>query len=178
MERRRTTPMMGRDPGRLSSCVCSTLRMVTRAVTQFYDDVLRPSGLRVTQFSILATIARMGEANLKQLEDTLAIDQTTLTRSLKLLERENVVGRVPHPDGRIKVMRVTAKGRRALGVARPLWAHAQDKVLREVGTKAWADAQRGLAHLLDVAVERRGWSRGRRRVQPRRAPRRRRLVAS
>ena len=52
--------------------------MVARAVTQLYD-VLRPSGLRVTQFSLLATIARMGEANLKQLEDTLAIDQTTLT---------------------------------------------------------------------------------------------------
>jgi DNA-binding MarR family transcriptional regulator len=136
--------------------------MVTRAVTQLYDDVLRPSGLRVTQFSILATIARMGEANLRQLEDTLAIDQTTLTRSLNLLERDGVTERVPHPDGRIKAMRITAKGRRALDVARPLWAQAQDKVLRELGTRAWADAQRRLAHLLDVAVE----SRGRRRVQP------------
>ncbi len=178
MERRGTTPMMGRDPGRLSPCVCSTLRMVTRAVTQLYDDVLRPSGLRVTQFSILTTIARMGEANLRQLADTLAIDQTTLTRSLDLLEREGVTERVPHPDGRIKAMVLTAKGRRALEIARPLWAQAQDKVLRELGTKAWADAQRRLAHLLYVAVESRGRSRGRRRVQPRRAPRRRRLVAS
>src|SRR5712691_986462 len=63
----RLTP--GQDLGRLSPCVCSTLRMVTRAVTQLYDDVLRPSGLRVTQFNILATIARMGEANLTQLDD-------------------------------------------------------------------------------------------------------------
>src|SRR2546428_302631 len=75
----------GPDPRRLSPCVCSTLRMVSRAVTQLYDDILRPSGLRVTQFSILATIARMGEANLRQLEHPLAIDQTTLTRSLGLL---------------------------------------------------------------------------------------------
>jgi DNA-binding MarR family transcriptional regulator len=52
--------------------------MVARAVTQLYD-VLRPSGLRATQFSLLATIARMGEADLKQLEDTLAIDWTTPT---------------------------------------------------------------------------------------------------
>jgi DNA-binding MarR family transcriptional regulator len=58
--------------------------MVTRAVTQLYDDVLRPSGLRVTQFSILETLARLGDANLKQLEDRLAIDQTTLTRSAGL----------------------------------------------------------------------------------------------
>ena len=138
--------------------------MVSRAVTQLYDEVLRPSGLRVTQFSILAVMARMREANLRQLEDALAIDQTTLTRSLSLLERDGVIERVPHPDGRIKAMRLTARGRRALDVARPLWAQAQNKVLRELGTKAWVDAQRRLAHLLSVTVKRRG-------------PGRRRLVA-
>jgi DNA-binding MarR family transcriptional regulator len=138
--------------------------MVSRAVTQLYDDVLRPSGLRVTQFSILASIARMGEANLRQLEDALAIDQTTLTRSLNLLERDSVIARVPHPDGRIKAMRLTSKGRRVLEAARPLWARAQGKVLRELGTKAWADAQRRLAHLLYVVVKKRGPGRRRRRM--------------
>jgi DNA-binding MarR family transcriptional regulator len=129
--------------------------MVTRVVTQLYDDLLRPSGLRVTQFSILASIARLGEANLKQLEDALAIDQTTLTRSLGLLERDGLIERAPHPDGRIKPMRLTPKGRRALAVANPLWAQAQRQVLREFGTGAWADAQRRLARLHRVAVKRR-----------------------
>src|SRR5207253_1879001 len=82
--------------------------------TQLYDDVLRPSGIRVTQFSILATIARLGEASLTQLEDELAIDQTTLTRSLGLLERDGVIERASHPDGRVKAMRLASKGRRAL----------------------------------------------------------------
>ena len=99
MEPQATGVADGRKPGRLSPCVCSTLRMVSRAVTQLYDDILRPSGLRVTQFSILATIARSGEANLRQLEEALAIDQTTLTRSLNLLERDRVIERVPHPTG-------------------------------------------------------------------------------
>jgi DNA-binding MarR family transcriptional regulator len=166
MSRRGVIRTTGPDPDRLSPCVCSTLRMVTRAVTQLYDDVLRPSGLRVTQFSILATLARLGEANLRQLEDALAVDQTTLTRSLNLLERDGVIERVPHPDGRIKAMRPTTKGRRVLEVARPLWAQAQGLVLRELGTRPWADAKRRLAHLLDVAVE----SRGRRRGQPSNAP--------
>ncbi len=156
MNRRGTRPAGGQDLGRLSPCVCGTLRMVSRAVTQLYDEVLRPSGLRVTQFSILEVMTRMGEANLRQLEDALAIDQTTLTRSLNLLERDGVIERVPHPDGRIKAMRLAPKGRRALEVARPLWAQAQKKVLRELGTKAWADAQRRLAHLLSVTVKRRG----------------------
>jgi len=155
MSRSRPAPSLGRDRGPLSPCVCSTLRMAARAVTQLYDDLLRPSGLRVTQFSILAAIARMGDANLRRLEVALAIDQTTLTRSLNLLEREGVIERASHPDGRVKAMRLTSRGRRALEAARPLWAQAQDKVLRELGTKAWADAQRRLTHLLRVAVEKR-----------------------
>jgi len=97
MEPRATGVTDGRKPGRLSPCVCSTLRMVSRAVTQLYDDILRPSGLRVTQFSILATIARSGEANLRQLEAALAIDQTTLTRSLSLPQRDRVIERVVVP---------------------------------------------------------------------------------
>src|SRR5881628_105747 len=157
----RITRVTRQDTRRLP-CVCNTLRMVTRAVTQLYDDTLRPSGVRVTQFSILAIIAHMGEANLKQLEDTLAVDQTTLTRSLNLLERDGLIERAPHPDGRVKAMRLTANGRRTLEVARPLWAQAQDKVLRELGTKAWADAQRRLAHLLHLAVEKRRLGRKRR----------------
>ena len=171
MHGRSIRPRNGPDRERLSPCVCSTLRMVSRAVTQLYDDVLRPSGLRVTQFSILATIARLGEANLRQLEDMLAIDQTTLTRSLKLLERNGAIDRVPHPDGRIKAMTLTSKGRKALEAARPLWARAQDRVLRELGTTAWADAQRRLAHLLRVAVKKRRRTRGQSRAQPRRARR-------
>ena len=156
----------GQDRGRLSPCVCNTLRMVTRGVTQLYDDCLRPSGLRVTQFTVLAAIARPGEASLTQLEDELAIDQTTLTRSVSLLERRGVIERASHPDGRVKAMRLTAKGRQALDVARPLWAQAQGKVLRALGTKAWADAERRLTRLHHVAVKTRRLGREGTRVEP------------
>jgi len=155
--------MNGRARPRLSPCVCNALRMASRVVTQLYDDILRPSGLRVTQFSILATIAGKGEANLRQLEAVLALDQTTLTRSLNLLERDRLIERVSHPDARIKAMRLTAKGQRTLSAARPLWRAAQDTVLRELGTTAWADAERRLARLLHVAVEKRRLHRDRRR---------------
>ena len=156
---------MTRAAAPLSPCVCNTLRMATRVVTQLYDDVLRPSGLRVTQFSMLAAIARLEEANLRQLEEALAIDQTTLTRSLGLLERDGLTERVDNPDRRVKAMRLTAKGRATLAAARPLWSLAQDRVLRELGAKGWADARRRLAHLLEVAVR----TRGSRRERARRA---------
>lgn len=138
--------------------------MVARAATQLYDDVLRPSGLRVTQLGILGTIARRGEASVKQLEDVLAVDQTTLTRGLGLLERDRLIERAPHPDGRIKAMRLTPKGRRTLDVARPLWARAQDEVLRELGAKAWDDAQRRLTRVFHVVVSKRRHGSRRRRV--------------
>ena len=108
--------------------------MVSRAVTQLYDDVLRSSGL--------------------------------MTRSLNLLERDGVIERVPHPEARIKAMTLTSRGRRTLEAARPLWARAQDKVLWEVGTTAWADAQPRLAYLLRVAVKKRRPIPGRSHVQP------------
>ena len=60
MDRRGVKAGRGPAGGRASPCVCNTLRMVTRAVTQLYDEALQPSGLRVTQFSILASIARAG----------------------------------------------------------------------------------------------------------------------
>jgi hypothetical protein len=52
-------------------------------------------------------------------------------------------------------MRLTGKGKRLLDMARPLWAQAQDRVLRELGPSVWADAQRRLARLLHVAVVKR-----------------------
>jgi DNA-binding MarR family transcriptional regulator len=145
--------------------------MVTRAVTQLYDDALRPSGLRVTQFSMLETLARLGEANLKQLEDRLAIDQTTLTRSLNRLGRDGLIERVPHPDARIKAVKPTSNGRQALAMARPLWAQAQRAVLQGVGIRAWANAQRHLTRVLGIAVDRR--ERRRRRRSPRDARKKR-----
>src|SRR3989442_6332322 len=119
MERPATGVSGERESVRLSPCVCSTLRMVSRAVTQLYDDILRPSGLRVTQFSILATMARSGEANLRQLQAGLAIDQTTLTPSLNLLQPDRMIERVPHPNGRIKAIRLKRTGRRVLDAAQP-----------------------------------------------------------
>ncbi|HKW91177.1 MAG TPA: MarR family winged helix-turn-helix transcriptional regulator [Methylomirabilota bacterium] len=162
MARRQPRPI-GRIPvGSPSPCVCDTLRMATRAVTQLYDDVLRPSGLRVTQFSVLARIARMGEASVGQLAHALAIDQTTLTRGVTLLERDGLTERAPLADARVKSLRLTAEGRRVLETALPLWTRAQGLVLRELGAAGWTATRRRLGRLLHVAVEKRTARRRRR----------------
>jgi DNA-binding MarR family transcriptional regulator len=118
-------------------CVCATLRKATRSVTQFFDNTLRPSGLRSTQFHILAEVRGAGEATVTQLTKLLVIDQTTLTRSLALLERDGLLTTVPKPDGRLKSVRLTTKGDRALAAAFPLWSAAQAKMVSTIGLAAW-----------------------------------------
>ena len=75
----------------VTDCTCFNLRKAARAVTQYYDDALRPSGLRVTQFSLLSVIKQFGTVNIGTLADEAVMDRTTLTRNLKLLEQEGLV---------------------------------------------------------------------------------------
>ena len=46
------------SPDMSIACVCGRLRRASRALTQLYDDLMAPCGLRVTQFSLLRTLAR------------------------------------------------------------------------------------------------------------------------
>jgi len=101
MNGRETKPANGPDRERVFPCVCGTLRLVSRAVTQLYDAVLRPRGLLVTHFSIPATIARNGRSELETTHGR--IDPVALARSLTLLQWDGVIERVPYTNGRIKV---------------------------------------------------------------------------
>jgi DNA-binding MarR family transcriptional regulator len=118
-------------------CICATLRKATRTVTQIYDNALRAAGMRATQFHILAEIRGAGEATITQLTAALILDQTTLTRSLGLLERNGLVMVVPRPDARLKAVKLTKKGDRALAAAQPHWASAQKQVMGVIGEDAW-----------------------------------------
>ena len=153
------------ERGPLSPCVCSTLRMVSRAVTQLYDDSCGPSGLRVTQFSILATIARRGQANLETPRAGARHRYRRRSRAVSTFWSAIGYDRTCAESGRAGQGNAGSRGRGKgpLDVARPLWAQAQDRVLRELGPPAWADAQRRLARLLHVAVVKRQLHRDRRR---------------
>src|SRR5947209_7151029 len=69
-----------------ATCACSNVRKAARAVTQLFDEVLQPSGLRSTQFTLLVAVALMDEAPVTELAGALVMDRTTFTRNLKPLE--------------------------------------------------------------------------------------------
>ena len=66
-------------------CMCATLRRASRALTQLYDEALRPLGLRATQFTVLQALSLTGEVSQRDLGQLLAMDSTTLTRTLEIL---------------------------------------------------------------------------------------------
>lgn len=122
-----------------SPCACIALRRATRAVTAAYDAALAPSGLRVTQFSVLRTLARLGPLGVTRLAEETVLDRSTMGRNLDPLERRGLVRvEVGATDRRERVAHLTPAGEAAIETALPLWREAQDRVTRLVETSALA----------------------------------------
>jgi DNA-binding MarR family transcriptional regulator len=113
------------------------LRRTARAVTRLYDDALRPSGLRSTQFTILSVLAHAGPTAQKDLAQTLMVDTTTLTRSLKLLRTPRWVTPVAAEAARDLIWAITEHGIEKLAEAQPIWQSIQDTLVRRMGKREW-----------------------------------------
>jgi DNA-binding MarR family transcriptional regulator len=111
---------------RLVTCNCLALRQAARHVTQFYDQVLVPSGLRTTQFSVLATLHHLGPMTINNLAKDLVLDRTTLGRNILPLQRDGLIAAVRgSTDHRSKELHLTEAGEVRLRSATKLWARAQ-----------------------------------------------------
>ena len=115
-------------------CTCFNLRKAARAITQLYDEFLRPSGLRATQFSLLTVIQKVGTASMTELAEAAVMDRTTLKRNLELLEREGLVRIQAGSDARVREVMLTAAAQRKLAEALPYWAKAQAHVTGKLGS--------------------------------------------
>jgi DNA-binding MarR family transcriptional regulator len=130
-----------------SPCTCSRLRRATRAVTQLYDDALGPSGLRVTQFSLLRTLQREGPQRIGELAARNLLDRTALSRNLDPLAERSLVAIAPGRDARTREVSLTRQGIAAIASAAPHWDRVQREVARHVGRDRLDDLY---AVLLDI----------------------------
>jgi DNA-binding MarR family transcriptional regulator len=121
---------------RFEQCNCLAIRQAARHLTQFYDQLLAPSGLRSTQFSILAKLHGYGPLPINALAKELVMDRTTLARNMLPLEREGLIEIVPSAaDRRSKELRLTKSGVARLRDAAPAWDEAQSRFEQAFGPK-------------------------------------------
>lgn len=128
-----------------SRCNLTAFRKATRRVSQLYDAILAPSGLRGTQRAILVRIARSDSLTMGELAAAMVLDRTALTHNLKPLQRDGLVSVVPDKDdGRARRVRLTKRGEAALADSHDAWRRAQEHFEAAFGAKQAADLRQTL----------------------------------
>jgi DNA-binding MarR family transcriptional regulator len=111
------------------SCLCLHVQRAARALARRFDDAMRPLGLTNGQFSLMMSLNRPEPPGMAAVASLLGMDRTTLTAVLKALQRRGLVKVTADPaDGRARLMTLTAKGRRLLARAVPVWRNTHNAV--------------------------------------------------
>jgi DNA-binding MarR family transcriptional regulator len=135
------------------SCMCATFRRASRALTQMYDQELRPEGLRGTQFTILQALTLAGEVTQGRLGGILAIDSTTLTRTLRIMRRDGWVRMQQGEDRREWRLGLTKEGEALYKRALPAWERTQKRVRKRTGDVEWEQLMRLTNGLTQAVIE-------------------------
>jgi DNA-binding MarR family transcriptional regulator len=132
-------------------CHCALLRKASRHVSQFYDGVLKATGLKTSQLSLMRAVYFRPDRELTmgELAEILVMDRSTLGHNLRPLERAEFVRLVDSKaDRRARIVTLTPKGRRKCEASEASWSEAQRQFERIYGLKKMADLR---ASLFDVA---------------------------
>jgi DNA-binding MarR family transcriptional regulator len=107
-------------------CFALQARKTANLLARVYNSALEPLGLEISQFSTLSAVALERADSITELAGALGVERSTLTRNLKVLARDGLIVRSAH-EGRRSTYRLTAKGRRLLLKALPLWNEVQGR---------------------------------------------------
>jgi len=114
-------------------CTCINLRRASQAITEFYDEMLASSGLKISQYLLLKNIKRLGPVNVSDLASKIRLDRTTIVRNLKPLEVGGFIIDVATKGSRNRKLQLTDKGLEILEMAAPLWLEAQNFIEQYLG---------------------------------------------
>ena len=131
------------------TCIAVRLRLLNRVVTNFYDDALRPLGLKVSQLNILIATAKLGLARPAQVCEILQLDVSTLSRNVERMRARGWLEVVPDKDARTQPFRLTLKAKRLIEKATPAWQKAQlqaAELLGDAGIAMLNKAAKSLPH--------------------------------
>jgi DNA-binding MarR family transcriptional regulator len=117
----------------VKTCIAVRLRLLNRVVTNFYDDALRPLGLKISQLNILVVTSKLELARPTQICEFLQLDTSTLSRNVERMRENGWLEVVPEEDARSQPFRLTREGKRLIGKAVPLWEQAQRQATELLG---------------------------------------------
>ena len=132
-------------------CTCAMLRRTTRRVTQLYDQALRQVGVRLTQYSVLAKVARNDGLSITEMAERLEMDRSTLTRNLRPMVRSGWIRIDAGPDNRQRAVQITPEGQAKFAEAQPLWKKTEKALRATVGKEEVEALRQLLDRLLVVA---------------------------
>lgn len=134
-------------------CASLNIRRAARAITSLYDSVMSASGIRSTGFAILIAVAKSEPVSIGKLGTVLGIDATTLSRSLKLLEKRGLIAVSKRSTMRQRFVTLLTGGERTLVRAVPFWRQVQEIFENEVGRPHWKRMQRDLEKITVSATK-------------------------
>jgi len=132
-------------------CVCNNLRRTSRAVTNYYDNLLgQVSDLRMSQVIVLVVLYLAGPQTIHEMAERMALDRTTIGRNLRPLTQQGLLTLTPGSDQRTRVVMLTAQGQETLLRVLPQWERAQEHMVMGIGQEQVAAF---LDQLATVAVQ-------------------------
>lgn len=134
-------------------CLCASLRRAARAISQLYDRELRTAGLRSTQHTLLQVLAGNEGIAQKHLGELLALDTSTLSRTLRPLEKRGWIRSLPGKDLRQRRFALTPRGRRQVERGRPHWERAQKRVRTQLRPAEWEQVMAALVRVTRAAAK-------------------------
>ena len=121
------------------SCKCISLRKASNSLTKIYDSALIKVGLKITQFSTLKNIQKLGKTNISDLSYQLELDRTTVLRNIKKLIKMNLVSYKDDQNSKNKIIQLTTVGKSKLREAIIIWEETQHKYIKALGIKNYKE---------------------------------------
>ncbi len=146
--------MRVRDKLRLSAatlCLNYNLRRTSRLVNHYYDQALKPAGVRAGQFNLMIPLSLRGAFSVTELAELLGMERSALARNLKPLQRKGWLTVTVGADRRTRIVRLTREGERLLRKAYPLWEQAQTQLTAALTGSDLKGLLKGLRAASDAA---------------------------
>lgn len=129
-------------------CTNLKLRQLGRMVTRHYDRHLAAAGLKITQYSLLSHVVKLGPIRPSDLARRMQMDASTLTRNLKPMAAQGWLTIGQGEDARSRLISATPKGQEMRAKGQIAWKDAQISLNERLGV----ERVRAIHELLDSSI--------------------------